>query len=796
MSRAGNKKTPVWPIRRRSMLRAMRLPPFAFAVLDTETTGFLPKVHHIAEWACVRCEGGKEVATYESLIAIPDTIPPHVQVLTRIKPEMLTGKPTITQASAEFLETLGQDTILVGQNLGYDLGMLKGEGIDLTDRPWIDTSLLAALVFPELRSYSLQYLSTALKLPHEPQHRALGDVRATTALLGAIWERLCALPIEKIAQAKETMERSSDGYRMLFAALPLEGGKGEWLENARARTPRAGSTPITPPASQPGTVTLFEETLDPSFVPSLIAGAAADKIPTCVAVKNLDSALKRHELPDGVTVLHPPALLLNTDAAEQLKQQESLSPEEATLALKVEWFSPRVRADLSLHAGERDVWNGKLAATADHPAYVEQCATDGCVRLLDHRQLFDALRDPENADRIIPQGSRIIIDDASMLEDTATKAFGSWVALDDLRAAAQGHELLTQLADRSALWAETLRTNTDLKMLGPQDFSRRETQGLRELLQEVLEAEDLPARARYILTELHTFLTPSTEIPMLSWIETRAQSGSVSLHSAPERVDLLLKRILFQPFATILLVPPALQGASPAVLPEGFPRTLITADSSALKTFPISLPDDTLETLLRDPPEGKTIALVGSKRLIEMAFINHTERLEEQGVTLICQGMAGGQGRMESEFLASEGTTVWLLTPFMYEGIDLSDAIADHLLIDSLPFDHPGQPVFGRRKDMFANGFEQYALVRLLHRAFRLLRAFSRHATPGADVRVLDQRMKEKSYGNRVRAYLETFSKEAVPAFVVKPVSGRPKPAATKKPATKKDPGPQQALPL
>lgn len=769
----------------------MKFPPLPFAVLDTETTGFVPRVHHVAEVACVRYEHGELVATYEDLIAIPDELPPHVQVLTRIKPEMLQGKPRILEAAKPFLDALGDGTLLVGQNLGYDLGMLKGEGIDLTERPWIDTSLLAALVFPELKSYSLQYLSKALDLPHEPQHRALGDVRATAALLGAIWERLCDLPPEKIAEAKRVMGRSTEGYRLFFDALPEEGGTGAWLENARAKHPATKAAPADLPPSAPGSVALLEEPPDPAFVPSLIAGAATGDAPTWIAVKNLDSALRRHELPAGVSVLHPPSQLLDPDAAARLREQESFAPEEGTLALKLSWFAPRLRAELALHAGERETWNGKLAATAEHPAYVLQCSTESCVRLLDHRQLLTFLRQPETEDRVMPLGSRVIVDDASMLEDTATKAFGATLALDDLRAAAQGHALLTQLADRAALWAETVKAGMDQRMLSRADFSRRETEGLAKLLDDVVTETELPSRVRYLLSELRTFLHPPADIPMLSWIETRAQSGSVSLVSAPERIDLLLKHILFDRYATILLVPPALKGNLPAVIPNGYPATLHDAGRT-LKTFPVSFPDHTLEQFLQDPPPGKTIALVGSKRLIETAFINHTERLEAKGVTLICQGLSGGQGRMESDFLAAEGTTVWLLTPWMYEGIDLPENTAHHLVLDSVPFDHPGQPVFSRRKDMFQNGFEQYALVRLLHRLFRLLRAFARHADAGSDVLILDQRMKEKSYGERVRAYVEHFATVPPPAFATKPVGAKP----AKKPAPKKEEGSQQALPL
>ena len=157
----------------------MKLPPLPLVVLDTETTGFVPKVHRIIEFASMRAEGGEVTEMYEQLFSIPGEVPPQVQVLTRIKPAELVGKPTFEQCKKDVLAHLPEHCLLVGQNLGYDLSMLRGEGIDLSDRPWVDTSLLASLVFPELRSYSLQYMSTALQLNHEPRHRAMGDVRAT-----------------------------------------------------------------------------------------------------------------------------------------------------------------------------------------------------------------------------------------------------------------------------------------------------------------------------------------------------------------------------------------------------------------------------------------------------------------------------------------------------------------------------------------------------------------------------------------------------------------------------------------
>ena len=132
----------------------MQLPNLPLTVLDTETTGFIPKVHRVMEFASMRVEGGKIVDRYEQLFSVPE-IPPIVAAITHIHQSMLEGQPKFEEKRDEVAKHIGAGDILVGQNLGFDIGMLKGEGIDLTERPWIDTSMLASLVFPELPRYSL-----------------------------------------------------------------------------------------------------------------------------------------------------------------------------------------------------------------------------------------------------------------------------------------------------------------------------------------------------------------------------------------------------------------------------------------------------------------------------------------------------------------------------------------------------------------------------------------------------------------------------------------------------------------
>ena len=70
----------------------MKLPSIPLVILDTETTGLLPRVNRIIEFASVRVENGDIIDEYEQLFSIPDEIPAHVRVLTRIVDDDLRGR--------------------------------------------------------------------------------------------------------------------------------------------------------------------------------------------------------------------------------------------------------------------------------------------------------------------------------------------------------------------------------------------------------------------------------------------------------------------------------------------------------------------------------------------------------------------------------------------------------------------------------------------------------------------------------------------------------------------------------
>ncbi len=779
----------------------MRLPPFSFVVLDTETTGFVPKVHHVIEYAAMRAEGGEIVDTYEQLFAVEGEIPPHIQVLTRIKQDAIQNQPTFPEKLAEIEAKLQGVDMLVGQNLSFDIGMIRGEGIDLTNRPWVDTSILASLVFPEFRSYSLQYMSAQLKLNHTPAHRALGDVRATLELFGKIWERLLELPVDKMAFAKDVLNRSTEGYKILAAALPSGTDKDpSWIAPRARKEVKQKPGKLSIKAPPIGTVELQEEGLHSSCLQEIINAAAADDTTVhWIAVKNLEASLKRLHLPENVTVLHPPQLLLNPEAANALAKQEVFAADEATVLLKLTWWNPRTRNDIAVHGGEKDLWNGKLACAITSPAYTEQFTKKSSVFLLDHKQLLSFLADPKHAAHgALTNNIHIIVDDASMLEDTATKAYGHYASLDDLRAAAGTDEGLVSLTNVLAMFAEQVRNGEDQYFVTAGDLRRSEANALRERVKNLLTRADLPEKTLEQLRAVSSLLDMNLPEKQIVWIERR-MDGALMMISAPKNVDVMLQTYLYDKHPTTLLVPKGGSKLPEIVAPDA--KTHVTGAVN-FTPCPLSIrfsPDQSITTFLKNPLPGKTILLAGSKRMIEQSFIVHTEDLESRGVTLICQGLSGGQNRMESDFIAAKSPAILMVTPFMYEGLDFPEGAADRLIIDTVPFDHPNNPVMSQRKNRYKSSFAEYALPRLEFRLFRLMRTFCRHKNDTAEILVFDKRLFEKDYGARIQRYMSQCATDAEPIVEAPPsaeaTARTPKP---KKPAAakpKKDDG-QLQLPL
>jgi len=158
--------------------------PFAF--LDVETTGLEPeRGHRVCEIAVVRTVGRVETQRFSSLVNPGRPISPGAYTVNRIPEALLRTAPRFHEIVDEVLALMDQ-TVIVAHNAPFDLGFLNRE-LQLAWRPAlnnpvVDTLAIARQAYRFPRN-GLEELTAYLRLPHEQQHRALGDALAVKELL-------------------------------------------------------------------------------------------------------------------------------------------------------------------------------------------------------------------------------------------------------------------------------------------------------------------------------------------------------------------------------------------------------------------------------------------------------------------------------------------------------------------------------------------------------------------------------------------------------------------------------------
>ncbi|WP_052605602.1 exonuclease domain-containing protein [Acidithrix ferrooxidans] len=165
-----------------------------FLVVDVETTGTSAIDNEITEIAAVVVQGGRVIDSYETLVAIKGEITPFISEMTGIRPAMLERAPSLEEAITRFYE-MTEDTVVVGHNVRFDLSFL-GAAVSRywpsakIDNATIDTLTLSRrLLRGEVPNFKLSTIAGALKLDHQPAHRAMADVLATVDLLHLLIER-------------------------------------------------------------------------------------------------------------------------------------------------------------------------------------------------------------------------------------------------------------------------------------------------------------------------------------------------------------------------------------------------------------------------------------------------------------------------------------------------------------------------------------------------------------------------------------------------------------------------------
>ena len=163
-----------------------------WVVVDLETTG-LGGEAEITEIGAVRVRGGCLADEFSSLARPCAPIPPFITSLTGITPAMVADADPIGPVLERFLEWSGLEgedaPVLVAHNASFDVGFLR-RAARASGRPWpkvrvVDTLGLARLALPRplVRNHKLGTIASYFGTATVPEHRALGDARATAEVL-------------------------------------------------------------------------------------------------------------------------------------------------------------------------------------------------------------------------------------------------------------------------------------------------------------------------------------------------------------------------------------------------------------------------------------------------------------------------------------------------------------------------------------------------------------------------------------------------------------------------------------
>lgn len=171
-------------------------------VLDFETTGLQPGYRPV-EIAWIEFDAEfRSLAEVHSLVDPQIPIEPGAQRTHGISPEMVEGRPTLSQflATSHPGKFTNEHVLVVAHNARYDVPMLEPFCGRVTS---LCTMQLSQSLYPDAPDHRLQTIVETLALDISPNHRALADATACLQVLQTIARRQSANVDQLLAMTKQ-----------------------------------------------------------------------------------------------------------------------------------------------------------------------------------------------------------------------------------------------------------------------------------------------------------------------------------------------------------------------------------------------------------------------------------------------------------------------------------------------------------------------------------------------------------------------------------------------------------------
>ena len=161
-----------------------------YTVIDIETTGLSFKNDEIIEISALKIRNNSISGEFSSLIKPETSISERISLITGITPEMLSTAKKIEQVLPEFIDFVGNDTLL-GHNVSFDINFIYDKYLKLSDRhfcnDYMDTRILAQK-YCDTENNKRATLAGYYGINVEGQHRALNDCIITFNVYTKIME--------------------------------------------------------------------------------------------------------------------------------------------------------------------------------------------------------------------------------------------------------------------------------------------------------------------------------------------------------------------------------------------------------------------------------------------------------------------------------------------------------------------------------------------------------------------------------------------------------------------------------
>jgi DNA polymerase-3 subunit epsilon/ATP-dependent DNA helicase DinG len=278
-------------------------------------------------------------------------------------------------------------------------------------------------------------------------------------------------------------------------------------------------------------------------------------------------------------------------------------------------------------------------------------------------------------------------------------------------------------------------------------------------------------RGEWLRSKLNSIIT-SPEAQNIYWISLESDS-SLFLHVAPLYINEILQRELFSQKESVVLTSATLTTEGSF---EYTKRQLGLRGSEELQIpAPFDYPTKALIYLPQDVPEpdqagylptvaellielcratqGRTLVLFTSHSSLQATYAAIEKPLEEEGISVLGQGVSGSPKRLLNSFKANS-RAVLLGAASFWEGIDVVGKVLSVLVMPRLPFSVPNEPVSQARSELFSDPFNQYTLPQAI---LKFKQGFGRLIRSKQDrgvMVVLDRRLQTRPYG---KAFLRSL---------------------------------------